>query len=152
MELGISNATVGNYLKSDFNPVSGCYNTTYPSKVKPYAEDIKKMLTKGFAFKKIEEAIRKKGYDGAASTIRMDTTRERKLIKEAQKTESGEIEKIERKWLIRLLYKPIDDVKGINKEQLDKVIEKHPVIGQIYDVVHEFKETLFSKEAKNLQL
>ena len=35
---------------------------------------------------------------------------------------------------------------------LDKVIEKHPVIGQIYDVVHEFKETLFSKEAKNLQL
>ena len=50
-----------------------------------------------------------------------------------------------------LLYKPIDKVKGISQEQLDKVIEKHPIIGEIYDIVKAFKETLFAKKPDELE-
>lgn len=78
-EIGISYSTAKRYLSPDFNPVHGLYNTTMNSKVKPYADAIKEMLGKGKTFKEIEAVIREDGYDGAASTIRMFTTRERKL-------------------------------------------------------------------------
>lgn len=53
-------------------------------------------------------------------------------------------EKLKRKWLIRLLYRPVDEVKTISREQLDKVIGTYPMIGKIYDIVKGFKEVLFS--------
>jgi len=121
-ELGISPSTVKRYQSPDFNPVNACYNTTRDSKLKPYTGAIKKMLGEGHTFKEIEEAIRKDGYNGAASTIRMYTTRERKLIKEAQEGMDGPVEKIERKWLVKLLYKPPGAVKGLSQEDLDKSI------------------------------
>ncbi|MBZ0099153.1 MAG: transposase, partial [Taibaiella sp.] len=114
-ELGISYPSVKRYLSPDFNPVHGLYNTTTNSKIKPYADAIKEMLGKGRTFKEIEVAIREDGYDGAASTIRMFTTRERKLLMEAKVDEGGHVEKIERKWLIRLLYKPVNRVKEITQ-------------------------------------
>lgn len=149
-ELGLSYSTVKRYQSPTFNPVNGLYNTTYNSKIKPYANEIKSLLEKGHTFKKIEEALREKGYQGAASTIRMFTTRERKLLKEAQEGAQGAVEKIERKWLMKLLYKPIDQVKELSQEQLDRVIEVHPTIGQIFDVVQGFKQTLFSKHPEEL--
>lgn len=102
-ELGISRATVKRYQSPDFNPVNACYNTARDSKPKPYTGTIKKMPGEGHTFKEIEEAIRKDGYHGAISTIRMYATRERKLIKEAQQGTDGAIAKIERKWLVKLL-------------------------------------------------
>ena len=150
-EVGISCATVRRYQSPDFNPVHGLYNTTRSSKVRPFAEKIKQMLNEGYTFRQIEEAIRKEGYDGASSTIRMYTTRERKLMKEAKADNTGSVERIERKWLIRLLYRPIDEVKKISQEQLDKVIERYPLIGAVYDIVRTFKETLFSKRPEELE-
>lgn len=150
-ELGISYPTVKRYLSPGFNPVNGLYNTTINSKIKLYADAIKEMLGKGRTFKEIEVAIREDGYDGAASTIRMFTTRERKLLKEAKVGEGGPVEKIERKWLISLLYKPADRVKEITPVQLDKVIEKYPVIGSIYDTVQSFKQTIFSKKPEEVE-
>lgn len=150
-ELGISYSTVKRYLSPSFNPVHGLYNTTINSKIKPYTDVIKEMLSKGRTFKEIEVAIREDGYDGAASTIRMFTTRERKLLKEAKAGEGGSVEKIERKWLISLLYKPVDKVKEITQVQLDKIIEKYPIIGSIYDTVQSFKQTLFSKNPEEIE-
>lgn len=150
-EVGISYATVRRYQSPDFNPVHGLYNTTRNSKIKPFAEKIKQMLDEGRTFRQIEEAIRKEGYDGASSTIRMYTTRERKLMKEAKADNTEPVEKIERKWLIRLLYRPIDEVKKISQEQLDKVVEKYPLIGEVHDIVKTFKETLFSKRPEELE-
>ena len=149
--IGVTYSTARRYLKPDFNPESAFYNATQPSKIKPYVDDIKDMLAKGQSFKAIEAFIRGKGYDGAASTIRMFATRERKLMKEAGVTDSGNMEKIERKWLVNLLYKPIDQVKKISQEQLDIVIHENPVIGKIYDVVKGFKEILFSKNVSELE-
>lgn len=150
-KLGISYRTVKRYLSPEFNPVHGLYNTTKNSKIKLYADTINEMLEKGRPLKEIEVAIRADGYDGAASTIRMFTTRERKLLKEAKADEGGPVEKIERKWLISLLYKPVDKVKEITQVQLDKVIEKYPVIGSIYDTVQSFKQTLFSRKPEEIE-
>ncbi len=150
-QAGISCATVKRYQAPDFNPVHGLYNTTRNSRVKPFAEKIKQLLYEGCTFRQIEEAIREEGYDGASSTIRMYTTRERKLMKEAKADNTGPVEKIERKWLIRLLYKPIDEVKKLSQEQLDKVIERYPLIGAVHDIVKAFRETLFSKKPEELE-
>lgn len=83
-----------------------------------------------------------------SSTIRMYATRERKLRKEAGQ---GNGEKIERRWLIKLLYKPADQVKGISQEQFDQVIARYPVIGKVYDVGKSFKEILFAKKPEDLE-
>ena len=73
----------------------------------------------------------------------MYATRERKLLKEAGERKG---EKIERRWLIKLLYKPASQVNGISQEQLDQVISHYPIIGRIYDMGKSFKETLFAKK------
>jgi hypothetical protein len=147
---GICKATAAKYLKPDFIPESSCYNTLYHSKIKPYADDIKSLLSKGSTFIQIENMIREKGYDGASSTIRMFATRERKLLKETGENASFKTEKIERKWLVSLLYKPIDKVKELSQEQFDKIIKENPAIGSIFDITKSFKETLFSKKKNNL--
>ena len=145
---GIGRQTVAKYLKPGYNPVNALYNTTYPSKIKPYVEDIKGLLSEGKTFRQISSYIREKGYRGADSTIRMYATRERKLLKEAG---DGRGEKIERRWLIKLLYKPVDQVKGISQKQLDQVIEQYPGIGKVYDAGKSFKETLFARKPEDLE-
>lgn len=142
--VGIHRTTVSRYLKEDFNPVSPCYHTAVPSKIKPYACDIKNMLSEGKTFKQISTAIREKGYDGSDSTVRMFATRERRLMKEAA-LQGGNGEKIERKWLVSLLYRPIDKVSSLSEGQLDRIIGQCPVIGRVYDAVSGFKQTLFGK-------
>ena len=146
---GISRVTVAKYLKEDFKPSSPYYNTAIPSKIKPYAKDIKGMLSEGKTFKQISAAIREKGYNGADSTIRMFATRERKIMKETA-AQGVEGEKIERKWLVSLLYRPIDEVSALSGEQLDRIIEEYPIIGQVYDTVSGFKQTLFGRKESEL--
>ena len=42
-------------------------------------------------------------------------------------------------------------MKKISQEQLDKVIERYPLIGEVHDIVKTFKETLFSKKPEDLE-
>lgn len=148
--IGVTVQTAKEYLNEGFKAESSGYNAAFNSKIKPYSCDIKSMLSKGNTFKEIEALIRQKGYDGSASTIRMFATRERKLMKEAGTAGGYKVEKIERKWLVSLLYKPIDKVKELSQEQLDKIIDENPVIGRLFDIVKSFKETLFSKKEAGL--
>ena len=150
-EAGINRVTVAKYLKPDYNPVSAMYNTTYASKIKPSAQDIKRFLSEGKTFRQISEYIREKGYDGADSTIRMYATRERKLMREAGAAQRSGTEKIERKWLIKLLYKPLDKVKDLSQEQIDRIIGEYPIMGRLYDTGRSFKETLFAKKPEELE-
>lgn len=103
------------------------------------------MLEKGFTLKRIADNIREKGYSGSASAIRMYTTRKRRLIKQAVQSVNSKVEIVERQHLIKLLYKPLEKVKEISSEQLKVVIEKNPILSEIYDIVKSFKEILFAK-------
>ena len=147
----MSYATVKRYLNPEFSAGSAGYDQKRTSKIKPYEEIIKNMLSQGKTFREIETAVREHGYKGASSTIRMYATRERKLLRHAAEAQKEQGELIERRWLIKLLYKPIEKVKGITEEQLDRVIEKFPLIGKLYDQMNTFKETLFGKDISELE-
>ena len=64
--------------------------------------------------------------------------------------QGGSGEKIERKWLVSLLYRPIDKISSISAEQLDRIIGEYPVIGRVYDAVSGFKQTLLGKKESEL--
>ena len=108
------------------------------------------MLTARRTFTEIEAAIRADGYVGAASTIRMYATRQRKIIKDTNTEALANTELIERKWVTKLLYQPIEKVKGITERQVERVVNEYPVIGLIYDIVRSFKEMMFAKRVDEL--
>jgi hypothetical protein len=149
-ELGIDRATAGKYMKEDFEPSSGDYGNRKPGKLNPYTDKIDAMLRERRTFREIETAIRADGYDGAASTIRMYATRQRKLLKAALENAVGNSELIERKWVTKLLYQPIEKIKGITEDQVERVIAEYPVIGVLYGVVRSFKEMMFAKRVHEI--
>ncbi len=148
-ETGLARQTVNKYLNPDFNPCSACYNSKRVRKLQPFENTIKEMLLQGKPFKDIESELRNAGYDGATSTIRMYATRERKIIQGVGNVDKH-TEVIERKWIIKLLYKPIEQIKYINEQQLEQVIKEYPIIGQLYDLMKSFKEILFSKKQDDI--
>nr|WP_255405182.1 transposase [Thermoanaerobacterium sp. RBIITD] len=58
---------------------------------------------------------------------------------------------MERKNLIKLLYKPIEEVKMITQEQLDRVCNEYPFYASIYHLVNEFREILLEKNISKLE-
>ena len=58
---------------------------------------------------------------------------------------------IERKYLLKLLYNPIDKITGISQEQLDKVIELHPQLLAVYDLINSFKAIVASQRVDDLE-
>ena len=144
-ELGINRATAKKYMKEDFEPSNGAYGNKKPGKLNPYTDKINSMLRQRRTFREIEAVIRNEGYDGASSTIRMYATRQRKLVRAALESADGNVELIERKWVTKLLYQPIEKIKGLTESQLKRIILEYPVIGVLYDIVYSFKEMMFAK-------
>ena len=151
--LEMNRATVGKYINADFNPSSAHYGNKNPGKINPYTCRIDQMLCEGHKFREIEEAIKALGYNGAASTIRMYATRKRRTITTESENAATHTEVIERKWLAKLLYKPLEEIKGgITAEQLHSVVQKYPTVGKIYNIIRSFKELMFAKRVDDLDL
>lgn len=148
-ETGISYSTVKRYLRENYSPENAGYGRKQPSMIKPYEKDIKKMLMEKRTFKEIGQEIRNKGYTGSASAIRMYATRERRLIKQAAGIDSKKTI-LERKWLVKLLYKPGEELKGIDNDVIDQLLEEYPVMQDIYDIVGSFRDILFSKKTDDI--
>ena len=151
-ETGVTAPTIRKYLDVDFNPANMDFGNKKASKLKPFTGTIDAMLTERRAFKEIEAVLRGCGYDGAASTIRMYATRQRRIIKDSKAEGLANTELIERKWLNKLLYKPIDKVKGITESQIERVIAEYPVIGIIYDTVQSFRVLMSAKRVGELDV
>ena len=149
-ETGHTYATVKKYIDERFDPEWKEYGVNYPSKLKPYTEVIDEMLTNRKKFREIEAEIRLLGYAGAASTIRMYATRKRKHNKAVHSQSVMNTEVVERKWLLRLLYNPIEKVKGITEAQLEKVMVDYPALAVVYHIVRTFKEIVFAKRVEDL--
>ena len=54
--------------------------------------------------------------------------------------------------MISLLYKELEQVKSITKELLKEVIEIYPEVNKIYEAIKEFKEIMFNKKEKELDI
>jgi transposase len=130
---------IKNYLNPEYEPAFPEYGVNYPSKLKPYCETIDSMLNEHKKFREIEERIRAMGYQGSASAIRMYATRKRRHNQAAMDTFRENSEIIERKYLLKLLYNPVENIKGITERQLDKVLALYPQLLTIYDLIRDFK-------------
>jgi transposase len=148
-ETGLSRHTVRRYLDPNVSAVHGLYGTSSSGPLAPFHDDIRELLGMGWTFKKIEAFIREKGYNGSSSAIRMYTTRQRRLSKQTE-TDSSRNELVERQHLVKLLYKPIEEIKKLTSEQLNKVLIIYPKLQGVYNIVRSFKELVFSKRAEKL--
>jgi len=149
-QTGHSYATVKKYINPDFDPGITEYGVNYPSKLKPFCDTIDSMLNIGKTFREISERIREDGFCGSDSTIRMYATRKRRHNQAAMVEFRKNSEIIERKYLLKLLYKPIEKVKGITQEQLSKVIAKYPQLMAVYDLITTFKAMLSAHHTEDL--
>ena len=131
------------YLNREFVP---------ENKLEPYTEKIAAMLQDRCTFEEIEAAIREDGYRGAKSTIKAYTIQQQRIMKEVNAEAMKNTEVIKRKGLIKLLYLPIEKVKDITSEQRERVIHEYSVIGDLYELVRSFKEMMFTKQVKKLEI
>ena len=148
---GHVSTTIKKYLNPVFTPERKEYGTSYPSKLKPYCDKIDELIGRHKTFREIEVIIREMGYCGAASTIRMYATRKRRHNQVLMKEYRDKTEIIERRFILKLLYNPIERTAGISQEQLDKVIELTPQLLIIYGLVSDFKALIASHNVDELE-
>ena len=143
-------STVKKYLAPNFEPAFSAYGMNRPSKLKPYCNTIDAMLDEGRKFREIAAKIRDMGYGGSDSTIRMYASRKRRhdQAATAQGREGAQV--IERKYLLKLLYKPMDKIKGFTCQQLDKVLTLYPQLHTLYDLIRDFKAIFAAHHPEDL--
>lgn len=149
---GHTKKTIKNYLSPDFNPIHGQYGVRRPGKLSPFRNEVISLRSKGTPYKDIYTTLCKKGYTGSIAAIRQFIAKEKRLqrdLKDYDAISSTEI--IERKWLLKLLYRPLEKVKALTHEQVKNVVQKYPLLGKLHHLVWYFKEILLSRKEDSLQ-
>jgi len=144
--------TIMNYLDPSYSPINGHYDRKRPGKLTPYEKEVIDMRSKGKTYVAIYQSIKEKGYSGSIAAIRMYMQKERAHWKTVT-GESGETNKndyIYRKTLSQLVYKNLESVKLINKNQYEAVLKQYPKLASLYHLVQEFKKIVFSKKPEEL--
>jgi predicted transcriptional regulator len=150
---GFTRQVVRNYLSEDWSPVNGHYGKQREGKLEPFRQDVLRWKAQGLAYREIHARIQAKGYSGTQDAIRGFISKERRIAQDLQaQTGNGPMELIDKKWFIRLLYKPIDQVKGITETQLTAILEAYPLAEHILHMVNLFKDILKARNAKLLPL
>ena len=157
---GFINKTIRDYLSDDYSPVNAHYGKQREGKLEPYRSEVLQLKSEGLKYREIHDVIRAKGYTGTQDAIRGFISKERRIYRDLSTnftaatgdsdTKIGGQEFIDKKWLIRLLYKPISKVKGITTQQLDFVLSEYPLYKDVLDIVSGFRIALKSKNAEAL--
>jgi hypothetical protein len=73
--------------------------------------------------------------------LRVFIAKERRIRNEIS-AEYGDapVELIDKKWLIKLIYLPVEKVQGITAGQLAAVIQRYPEAGILFDMLKTFKD------------
>ncbi len=153
-QLSLSRRTITRYLDVNVSAINGNYNVKRKSILDPFLEDINQLIGKGYTSSEIENAIRLNGYNGSDSTIRNYMARLKRSIHEISINNNfspGTTDLVERNQLLKLLYKPIMEVKGLSIESVNQVNEKYPRCKEIIDLVCEFRTILKSKAITELK-
>lgn len=148
---GFTAAAVNRYLSADFSPVNAHYGKQREGKLEPFREDVMRWKVQGLTYPEIYARICQQGYTGTQDAIRGFVSKERRILRDLQTAVGGEaVEYIDKKWLIRLLFRPIEQVKGISPAQLTAIFFRYPVAQQILNLVNEFKSILKRKNTNAL--
>lgn len=152
-ELQLSRQTVTRYLEEGATAIHGSYSVKRKSILDPYLGEINSLMDKGVASPVIEAEIRQKGYAGSSSTLRHYMARIKKLIQDTYSANDrgpGNTELVERKTLIKLLFKKLEKIKGLDNERLDRVNSQYPRYKELIDIVNEFKKMLSDKNVNKI--
>lgn len=144
-ELSLDRKTVKKYIESDGTLNHASVGNKFKSKLDKYKDEIITLYSNGYNSTKIFNIIKDKGYNGSDSLVRHFIANIKRNTENLQHI-NNEYENIERKNLIKLLYKDIEKIESITKEQLEKVLMLYPQLKQIYQLVKQFKEILSSKD------
>ena len=152
-EMKIDRRTVTAYLEPDCSAVHAFYGEKKKSILNPYLGEINSYIEKGYTATKIDALIRTKGYKGSLSTVRHYVGTWKSRLKEIYMGDkkSENIEFVERKKLLELLYKPQEKIRNLSVEQLTQVYIEYPVFAKIISLVTEFKKLIFDKKVSELE-
>ena len=78
--------------------------------------------------------------------MQKERTHQRKLSEK----EKEPVEYIPRKLLCQLVYKELEEIKGLTQEQYEAAIKKYPVLGKLYSLVKEYHRIIFSQKSEEL--
>jgi len=82
----------------------------------------------------------------------MYASRKRRHNQALTKEYKASVEVIERKFFLKLLYHPMEKIKGIKQEQFDHVLKLNPQLLTIYSLVSDFKALVAACRADDLEL
>lgn len=146
---GYTELKISQYLSENYNIVHGQYGVSRPGPLEPYREEVLTLRAQGVTYKEIAKIISEKGYTGSVAALRGFVSKEKRIAKDLLKYKEP-CELIDKKWIIKLLYKPIDKIKGFSQNQLNAVMVKYSIIADLFEVLNEFKNMLKSKDPNNL--
>ena len=148
---GFTTLTVRNYLSDSFSPVNAHYGKQREGKLEPFRNDVLRLKSAGLKYREIHSIIKEKGYTGTQDAIRGFISKERRVQQDLLLVGAGTEELIDKKWLIRLLYKSVnEDIKGISEDQLKFVLSNYPLYANILNIVDDFRVLLKSKKPDSL--
>lgn len=153
-ELQLSRQTITRYLNESITAIHGSYNVKRKSILDPYLGEINVLIDKGVAVTAIEAKIRQEGYKGSSSTLRNYAAGLKRLIQNTYKGSDitpENTELVERKLLIKLLFKQLEKIKGLDNECLDRVNSQYPRYKELIDIVNEFKKILVDKKVERME-
>lgn len=147
-ELNLDSRTVKKYINSDGSFIHATIGRNFKSKLDGYKKEILTLFSKGYSAYKIYSIIKQNGFDGSDSLVRhfVLSIKNKKVTLHNQ----DDVENVERKNLITLLYKDIEKVKSITKNQLERILQIYPELKIVYEIAKQFREILFSKDAFKL--
>jgi hypothetical protein len=150
---GFTATVVNRYLSANFTDVNAHYGKQREGKLEPFSGEIMKLREDGLKYREIQDIIKQKGYAGTQDAIRGFISKERRIQRDLQTAAEGEpVELIDKKWIIRLLYKPLEQGRGISPSQLTAIFAAYPLAEHIFCTVNEFKARIKTKNPDALQL
>ena len=149
-ETGFGYTSIKRYLSNEFTPVNGHYGKQREGKLEPYREEVLRLRDGGLKHREIHALIAAKGYTGTQDAIRGFLSKERRICADMTNVDGQETELLDKRWLIRLLYMPLEKVKSITQEQLSAVFATYPLAETVYALVEEFKTLMRSNEPTHL--
>lgn len=126
-ELKMSRQTITKYLRPDVTAVHGAYVGKRSSEMlEPYVKIIQQSMSQKLNSVKIEQLIKEQGYIGSASALRkyISALRKNSIVQYKEtKGNNDNIKFIERKFITKLLYKPLDSSYSNLNDELFELFE-----------------------------
>jgi predicted transcriptional regulator len=147
---GFTCNTVKVYLSGGFTPVNGHYGSRREGKLECFRDSVLQMRAQGKTYAQIHETILMQGYAGTQDAIRGFVSKERRVANDLH-DRFGPTELIEKKWIVKLLYKPLRKIPALSREQFAAVLKTYPSARDIFRFVYRFKGIVKMRDIKRLK-